>query len=823
MSLDLLRHEIKYSLSHLRRSPTFSLIAILTLTLGIGANAAVFALLNTVVLRDLPVKNPGRLVTAYRITRNDSWAGITVGQIEAIRARQQVFDGMFGRSYPNPAAVQIGDQSWPINLGYVTGEYYSVLGVRPYRGRLLNVDDVGLPDGTGSAVATVSYDFWEQHLGAVPDVLGKRVLIGGSPFTIIGITPKGFFGEQVGFSLDFTVPITERLDRRAASANSDLFCQYLVARLRDGVSTNQARAQLEAMWPDIRVQTLASNLSPAARELALTQRLRVSPYPTNGFSFLRDQFSKPLVVLVVISSLVLLLCCLTLATLQLARASVRRRELGTRLALGASSVQLMRQLFIESSMLGVAGASGGLAFAYWASNRLVGFWGTQIATTLDLRPDRGVLAYTAASAIVTAVIFGIGPAWHACHQPLSEAIREGSAGSGMLVRRYGKVLIVLQVGLSVMTVTAGGLLARSFLRLRSIEQGFVAQHVVALELQPTLEGRARKVDVEYCRGLINGLAEIPGVESVALSHLLPGSGIDASEKISARDVQAGAQLKADFQQVSPEFFTTMHIPLLRGRAFRWQDDDRAPRVAIASVTLARDLFPTGDAVGRRISVGTSPDRADVEIVGIVADARLRDIRQLSPYIVYVPYVQEPVYISFWTDVEMRLNGVAPDLVPLARGRVSALGREYLRRSMPITDVIESTIANEHALAVVSGYFTLLSLLLSGIGLYGLLAYSVSVRKRELAIRVALGCRRGGVVWLVLREALLLTFLGLVLGMLGVLAATRPIAHFLVNLSPHDPVTMVLVVVELLTVCCLTGVPAALYAARTDPADYLRYQ
>lgn len=443
--------DVRYGLRQLRRSPGFTTVAVLTLALGIGANTAIFSVLNALVLRTLPVQDPSRLVQIYTADREHSWAGITVPQIEEIEHLQGVFTGVFGRVYPNNSYVEERGTIWPINLGYVTGQYYSVLGVRPVLGRLISPADVGLSQGTATPVAVLGYELWQRRYAGSRNIVGRTILIAKMPFTIIGVTPKGFFGEQVGFSLDVTIPITEK-PGRSGSLQKVLRCQFAIGRLRDGVSLQQARAQLEALWPAIRSHTIPT--SPQTEAQGGPVQLRVLPYPENGFSFLRERFSEPLYVLVAIAALILLITCVNLASLLFARAAARQQELSIRIALGAGRCQLMRQLVAESLVLSVCGASAGVGFAYQASGWLVRFWNHipfNPVTTLDVTPDVRVLGFATGIALLTGNSLWLG----------ARHVRFGPSASKLCARSFARVGQRFQAVRQGAHWCAGGPLARS--------------------------------------------------------------------------------------------------------------------------------------------------------------------------------------------------------------------------------------------------------------------------------------------------------------------------------------------------------------------------
>ncbi|HEV2348745.1 MAG TPA: ABC transporter permease [Terriglobia bacterium] len=826
-TLESLRQDIRCGLRQLRRNPGFTVVAVLTLALGIGANTAVFSVVDALILRNLPVHDPSRLVGFYTVNTGGQWSGITVPQIQEINREQKVFEGVFGRRYPNHSNVEEHGVIWPINLGYITGSYYSVLGVKPAVGRLISPDDVGLSRGAPSPVAVISYDFWQRRYAGAQQAIGKTILIAGEPFTIIGVTAKGFFGEQVGFSLDVTIPITRVPGQVEKSGRAFEFeipgCQYAVGRLRDGVSIEQAKAQLGTIWPAVRAATVPPDLNPQQRDEYLAKNLRVDPYPTNGFSYLRDQFAKPLYVLMGISCLIILIASVNLATLLLARAWARQHEMGIRIALGAGRWRLMRQQLTESLLLSISGAALGLGFASWGSRWLVGFW-SHIAfnppTVIDVSPDIRVLGFATAIAILAAILFGLAPAWYASRGAPTGALQEASYASGRNIRRFGKLLIVIEVALSIPLVTTGGLLVRSLERLRTASPGFDYHQLVVLQLESDT-GNKKSLDDAYYHALVQQLSEIPSVRSVALSQMLPGSGFGGSDTVGPSG--SGTGVDADSQIVSPDFFQTVRIAFVRGRDFTWEDNGQAPRVSLVSESLAKQLFPSGDPIGQRINIGTDPKRRRIEVVGVVNDARVRDIRKPSPFIVYVPFLQEAEYIGYWTNVEMLAADRPSTVLEAARQRIDSLGRQYVFYSETLEGTINTTVSNERALAFVSGFFAALALLLAGVGLFGLMSYTVSQRTRELGIRIALGARNRGVLWMILRDSLGLVLIGEVIGFPCALAATRLVAHMLLDISPYDPATLATVAGAVVTIGIVSGYFPARRATKVDPMVALRYE
>jgi predicted permease len=411
-------------------------------------------------------------------------------------------------------------------------------------------------------------------------------------------------------------------------------------------------------------------------------------------------------VLLGIAGLILLIACVNLATLLLARASARQHEMGVRAALGASRWRLMRQLLTESLLLSAAGAAIGFVFVGRAGAWLVSFW-SNIAfnppTAMNVRADFRVFAFTLAIAIATGILFGVAPAWHASRGSLANALQEGGRAGGRNARRFGRLLITGQVALSLALVATGALLVRSLEKLRDVRPGFNSRNIAILQLGADAGGQKVFGD-PYYENLVRQLSELPGVQSTALSQMLPGSGFGGTDTVGRSDARSATNVEADSGIVSPGFFQTLGIPFVQGRDFGWQDNERTRRVAVISESLAEELFPPGNSIGRNIRIGTQTQRQSVEVIGVVRDARVRDIREPSPFAVYVPFLQEPEYIGYWTNVEMRAQGQAGTILEEARQRIDSMGQEYVFNSGTLAGIIDGAIANERAMAFVAGFF-----------------------------------------------------------------------------------------------------------------------
>ena len=641
-------HDLSYTIRVLTRDRGFTAVAVLSLALGIGANAAVFTLINALLLRNLPVRHPERLVELSSV-RRDGKIPFSFPTFREVERGQRVFSGLIGWSPGGMYNVEVNGVLSQNDVRAVTGNYYSELGVSPLLGRLITPEDVNPHNGSASQVAVLGYEFWQSRFGGAPDVVGKTVRIEGQPFTILGITRKWFAGMTPGEPPEVTIPITAQplIWGRSIQGLDDrsLLWVFATGRLRDGITIEQARAQLQSFWPDVLAATAPTQTPGLRLQTFLSMGLDVAPAATGVAKDLRSKFTRPLYVLLGIVGLILVLACVNLANLMLARASARRHEMSVRVALGASRWILARQVLTESLTLSLAGALLGLAFAYWGSRFLVSLMAQAYLAplTFDLRPDLRVLAVTAGTAILTGILFGLAPAWRTSREDPSFVLQQNARSSAGGVGRLSKALIVTQVALSVVLLVGAGLLMGSFERLSSIEFGFQKENLLEITLNHR-PGGYQDLDMNtYDTQLIRRISSLPGVRSVGFSDSSvpnPG-GWRYTVAAMSGDSSARAELMANLAIISPGFFRTLGIALLRGRDFEWMDDEHHPHLAIVSNSLASRLFPGGNAIGQRIRFGVTPELQNLEIVGIASDARVFDLRDTSTPVVYVSGVQLP--------------------------------------------------------------------------------------------------------------------------------------------------------------------------------------
>ena len=814
--------DLRYAARALRRSPGFAAVAILSLGLGIGANTAIFGIVDAVMLRSLPVLRPQELLQVnFGAGRGDTF---TNPLWEEIRDRQDVFDGIF--AYSNQEFdLAAGGEARRTAGAFVGGAFFETLGVRPAAGRLLAAgDDVrGCP-----GVAVLGHGLWQSEYGADPGILGRSISLDGHPMTIVGVAAREFSGIEVGRATQLYVPLcAESILRGEGSALDERSHWFLaiVGRPKEGLTPAAVGARLTALSPEILAATLPADWDARGRDEYLGWRFDVQP-ASNGLSQLRLRYRDALVALMGAVGVVLLIACANVANLLLARATARQREIGVRFAIGAGRRRIVRQLLTESLLLSLLGAAVGVLFARWGSDLLVRLLSTrETAVWLDLAIDVRVLAFTTAVAMLTGILFGLAPAWRATRVSPQAAMRAhaSAAGDGRTRLLVPKTLVVAQLALSVVLVAAAGLLVGSFRTLATLDAGFARDGVLLVEADMRNAGipEDRLRDVQH--RMLDELRTIPGVLAASASELTPVSGMGWNGPLQVEGLAASdfRERMVFFNAVSEDYFETMGTALLAGREIGPGDVAGAPRVAVVNRAMARKFFGDGNPVGRTF-VEERPDgvRPPVEVVGVVEDAKYMTLREAPRPVAYLSLRQNAV-MHPGVYFELRTAGAPAGLVPRV---VEVIGRQSPSVSLTfrtLADQVAASLARERLLATLSGAFGALALLLAMVGLYGTMSYSVARRSREFGIRIALGAVRPRLLRMVFGEVGRLALLGVALGALGALGASRIVESFLYGVSATDPLTLALAAATLVLVALVAGIVPAWRVARLDPVTALR--
>ena len=814
--LESLGADVRYALRALRASPAFALVTIISLGLGIGANTAIFSLINAVVLRTLPVVRPEELIQVTMGQSEES--GVFTNPIwEQIRDRQDAFSGVFAYG-DNWFNLTSGGEVRRAFGNWVSGDYFSTLGVQPALGRLLTrSDDVR---GCGP-VAVLGHGFWQTEFGGAADVIGKTVSLNRTAHVIVGVADPSFFGVNVGESVQVYVPLCLR---PGLEARSNWFL-YVIGRPKPGVTPTQAAARLKAIAPAVYSATLPPDWGAANKASYLKNSLGIREAAT-GLSQVRREYKQALTALMVVVGLVLLIACANVANLLLARAAVRGREMAIRLAIGAARRRLVRQLLTESLLLAGFGAIVGVLFARWGSAILVSTLSRgSFPVFLDLAVDGRVLAFTLIVAMTTGILFGLAPAWRSTRIDPQTALKASGRGvvAGQSRFTIGKVLVVGQIALSLVLVVAAGLLLGSFRKLTTLDPGFQREGVLLVRVGLRNAGYAEGEYGAVHADLLERFRALPGVVAAAAADITPISGNAWNDIIRVEGFVQKSEDDAQsyFNEVTDGYFTALGTPLLAGRDFDERDRPTSPPVAIVNEAMARKFFHGASPIGKsyrvlmRDTLGPS-----VEIVGVVKDAKYRQMQEDPIPTIYLARSQSSRF-GPTTTYELRAASTASSLVPAVKRMIAGVNPSIAIELTTFSEQVESSLTRERLLAKLSAFFGGLALLLAMVGLYGTLSYNVARRRNEIGIRIALGAGQQRVIRLVLGEVTKIVTIGVAVGAAAALASTRWVEALLYGLTPTDPATIIGSAVVLAVVGLAAGALPAWRAARVDPISALR--
>jgi predicted permease len=864
-----LLQDIRFALRTFLKNPGFALIAIVTLALGIGANTAIFTIVDSVLLRTLPVANPQQLVVltdpdAHGMSNgseSDDRSLLAYSEFEYLRDHNDVFSGIFAADSSTaelqvtiPNAFAAANPAEPANstasasikdsarIRLVSGDYFETLAVQPIIGHTFGPEVDRMRNAF--PVAVISHAFWSRRFNLDPQVLGRTIEINKTSFEIVGVTPAGFFGESVGDSPDIWVPLTMQA---AVYPGVDLLSPFpdgnidqhmwlqVIARLKPGVTMAQANAAINvALQHYIASSFAGQTLSGEELKGYAKQNIKLKP-GARGSSTVRGGFGEPLKLLMALVALVLLIACANLANLLLARGAARQREFAVRLSIGASRSRLIRQLLTESFLLAFSGAAAGLVLAQWADAlllRMVSGAGP-FAVQLSLRPDARILAFTFGVAALTAILFGLAPALRATHIDLSPMLKSGASGSTTeaLHRRLpvAKILVVAQVSVSLVLLVAAGLFVHSLKRLNNVNLGFNSTRLVLFRVMPLPAGYKDAEIPMLLQNLLEKFKAVPGVEGVSLSTDGLFTNAESGDPIAVEGYtpKPGEDMSSRFDHVGPDYFPVVGIPVLYGRGIEQHDSapvgGKGPRVAVINQTFAKHFFPNTNPIGKWVRDTYPGNPSDAEVVGVVGDAKYRNLREETPPRIYVPLFN-PFWPQRFAFFEVRTKGDLAGVTSALRSVVHHTNPaipEIQVHTMP--SLVQDSLHRDYFVARLASAFGLLAIVLAGVGLYGIMAFTVARRTRDIGIRMTLGATPSTILGQVLRETLTLMLIGIAVGVPIALGGTRLIRSMLFGLGAADPIALVAACIILAAIAAAASYIPARRASRVDPMVALRYE
>jgi len=828
-----LLQDLRYAVRMLRNNPSFTAVAVLTLALGIGANTAIFQLLDSIRLTALPLKKPNQLAQVRIIQPHgrtgdftSSHPDLTYPQWEQIRSQQQGFSGTFAWSENRFNIAPSGETHYVDGL-YVSGDFFRVLGVEPILGRLLTVEDDRR--GCGSPGVVLSEAFWKREYGGEASAVGRKIQIEHHPFEIIGVTPASFHGLEVGRQFDVAVPICADPLIRGEGARVDVQHAWwlsVMGRLKPGWTIESASAQLAAVSPQIFEATAITKFGAEEEKHYLTYHLGVLPAGA-GVSDIRRDYETPLDLLLAIAGFVLLIACTNLASLVLARANSRAREIAIRLSLGASRGRLIRQLIAESFLLAATGATIGLVLSNSVGKFLISLISTERNRVfVDLTPDWRVLGFTLGLAVLTCCLFGLAPALRATRNGSAEVLKAGGRGNTASRERFGlrRALVTVQVALSLVLLVGALLFSRSLGKLLSVDPGFRANGILITDLDLTELRLAPDRRQPVKRGLLEQVRAIPGVDAAAETQLVPLSGSVSNNDIWMDGQDSSQKKTVDESWVSPGYFQALETPFLAGRDFNERDTATSPKVAIVNQSFARALTHGANPVGMSFHSPVGPHNPEfvVQIVGLVKDTKYDDLRDENVAIAFIPVAQDPNPDDFET-LMIRSQAPSAETISAVKRRLAEANPEISLTFHVFESDIRDTLVRERLMATLSGLFGFLASVLTVIGLYGVISYIVQRRTNEIGIRMALGAGRVSILGMILLDALLLLAVGIVVGIGLSVALGKTASSLLFGVKPADPITLGLAAALLAVVAAAASYIPARRASKVDPMVALRYE
>jgi macrolide transport system ATP-binding/permease protein len=840
--LEQLWQDLRYALRMLRRSPGFTAAAVLSLALGIGANTAIFSAIDGLLLKTLPVKEPGRLVFMVEsdVVQGSSNYLLNYPLFEKLRDLDQVFEDVSVVSLNDRSNISVDGPGGGLDAGQarvalVSGNYFSMMGINAAAGRTFTPDDDRVPGG--HPVAVISYGYWERKFGLAPDAVGRTLSLNSTTYDIIGVAPRDFSGDWVGRPADLWIPAMMQAQVMLEMPNllkAGNGWVRIIARLKPGVSMQQAQAVAAAVYQQYRRDRVGPNLTPEQLQQIERDRLELRS-GANGYSPQRDSFAQPLAILMIVAGVVLLIACANVANLLLSRSSVRQREMAVRLAIGAGRGRIVRQLLTESLLLAVLGGALGLLCSVWLTSTLatmVGTGPTQMDSrapspwvSLDLHIDATMLAFTAGLCLLTGIIFGMAPAFRGSKASLSSTLMDRGADAGGSMKRFGlgKLLVVAQVALSLVLLIGAGLFVRTLQNLKQQGMGVDRDHLLLVWTSPGQTGRQGPALAALWHSTLERISALPGVVSASAANhgLLEGNDNGGSSEmmtVEGQEHKPGLQLTRI--GIAPGYFQTAGIQMLQGHDVTERDTETTPKVAIINETMARFFFDDQNPIGKHFGPG-GPNEM-IEIIGVVSDTKHGTPRDKRGFW-YVPYQQPPSLMRTMC-IEVRTANDPLSLAGRVRQELLDLDPKLpVLKIDTIEDQFNDVLAQERLVATLSSFFSALAVLLACIGLYGVMSYATARRTNEIGIRMALGATPARVLAMVLKESLWLMLAGLAIGLPAAVAVTRLISARLFGIGAADPLTMAGATLLIVAVAVVAAFLPARKASKVDPMRALKYE